>query len=131
MNEPPPIIRRSALRWRISPGSWKSEHPKEDPGKKYLRALDIETGEIAWEVPESGPTDGKRVAGVLATAGGLLLFGDPNVEFVAADERAGKTLWHFPLNATIKTSPMTFTVDGEQFVALAVGSDIVCFGLAH
>jgi PQQ-dependent dehydrogenase (methanol/ethanol family) len=116
---------------KLSPGSWKSEHPKEDPGKKYLRALDIETGEIAWEVPESGPTDGKRVAGVLATAGGLLLFGDPNGEFVAADERAGKTLWHFPLNATIKTSPMTFTVDGEQFVALAVGSDIVCFGLAH
>jgi glucose dehydrogenase len=69
------------------------------------------------------------MAGVLATAGGIVLYGDPNGELVAVDERAGKTLWHFPLNATIKTSPMTFTVDGEQFIALAVGSNIVCFGL--
>ena len=43
----------------------------------------------------------------------------------------GKTLWHFPLNAIIKTSPMTFAVDGEQFVALAAGSNIVCFGLTR
>jgi PQQ-dependent dehydrogenase (methanol/ethanol family) len=116
---------------KLSPGSWKREHPKEDSGKKYLRALNIDSGEIVWEVPQSGPTDGKRMAGVLATAGGMVLFGDPNGEFVAVDERAGKTLWHFPLNATIKTSPMTFTVDGEQFVALAVGSNIVCFALTH
>jgi PQQ-dependent dehydrogenase (methanol/ethanol family) len=116
---------------KLSPGSWKSEHPKEDPGKKFLRALDIETGRIAWEIPEPGPTEGKRVAGVLATAGGIVFFGDPNGEFVAVDERDGKTLWHFPLNATIKTSPMTFAVDGEQFVALAVGSNIVCFGLMN
>ncbi len=114
----------------LSPGSWKGEHPKEEPGKKVLRALDIETGEIVWEVPQSGPTDGKRVAGVLA-AGGMLFYGDPNGEFVAVDERVGKTLWHFPLNAIIKTSPMTFTVDGEQFVALAAGSNIVCFGLTR
>jgi PQQ-dependent dehydrogenase (methanol/ethanol family) len=116
---------------KLSAGSWKTERPKEEPGKKYLRALNIDTGEIAWEVPEIGPTDGKRVAGVLATAGGMVLYGDPSGEFVAVDERNGKTLWHFPLNATIKTSPMTFAVDGEQFVALAAGSNIVCFGLAR
>jgi PQQ-dependent dehydrogenase (methanol/ethanol family) len=114
---------------KLSPGSWKSEHPKEEPGKKYLRALDIESGEIVWEIPEVGPVDGKRVAGVLATAGGIVFYGDPNGEFVAVDAQAGKTLWHFPLNAIIKTSPMTFTVDGEQFVAIAAGSNIVSFGL--
>jgi PQQ-dependent dehydrogenase (methanol/ethanol family) len=115
----------------LSPGSWKGEHPKEEPGKKVLRALDIETGEIVWEISQSGPTDGKRMAGVLATAGGIVFYGDPNGEFVAVEERAGKTLWHFPLNAIIKTSPMTFTVDGEQLIALAAGSNIVCFGLTH
>ncbi len=114
---------------KLSPGSWKSEHPREEPGKKYLRALDIETGKIVWEVPEFGPTEGKRMAGVLATAGGLLFYGDPSGEFVALDQRDGKTLWHLPLNAIIKTSPMTYTVGGEQFVALAVGSNIMCFGL--
>jgi PQQ-dependent dehydrogenase (methanol/ethanol family) len=116
---------------KLSPGSWKSEHPRVEPGKKYLRALDIETGKIVWEVPEFGATDGKRIAGVLATAGGILLYGDPSGEFVALDERDGKTLWHFPLNAVIKTSPMTYTAGGEQFVALAVGSNIMCFGLTH
>ena len=76
-----------------------------------------------------GPTDGKRVAGVLGTAGGILFYGDPSGYFVAADERDGKTLWRVPLNATMKTSPMTFTVDGKQFVALAAGSNVMCFGL--
>ena len=116
---------------KLSPGSWKSEHPREDPGKKYLRALDIETGKIVWEIPEFGPTDGKRMAGVLVTAGGTLFYGDPSGEFVARDERDGKALWHFPLNAIVKTSPMTYTVGGEQYVALAVGSNIMCFGLTH
>ena len=62
---------------------------------------------------------------MLGTAGGLLFYGDPSGYFVAADERDGKTLWRLPLNATIKTSPMTYAVGGEQFVALAVGSNIM------
>src|SRR5205823_12065185 len=101
---------------KLSPGSWKTGRPREEPAKKYLRALDIETGKIAWEIPQVGPIDGKRVAGILATAGGLLFYGDPSGYFLAADERDGKTLWRLPLNATIKTSPMTYSVDGEQFI---------------
>ena len=114
---------------KLSPGSWKRERPRQDPGTKYLRALDIETGKIAWDVEQEGPTDGKRVAGVLGTAGGVLFYGDASGYFVAADERDGKTLWRIPLNATVKTSPMTYTVNGEQFVALAVGSNILSFAL--
>jgi PQQ-dependent dehydrogenase (methanol/ethanol family) len=114
---------------KLSPGSWKTERPREEPAKRYVRALDIETGKTVWEVPQIGPTDGKRVAGVLGTAGGLLFYGDLSGYFVAVDERDGKMLWRVPLNATIKTSPMTYAVDGEQFVALAVGSNIMCFGL--
>ena len=73
--------------------------------------------------------DGKRDAGVLGTAAGILFYGDASGYFVAIDERDGKTLWRVPLNATIKTSPVTFAVGGQQFVALAVGANIVCFGL--
>jgi PQQ-dependent dehydrogenase (methanol/ethanol family) len=116
---------------KLSTGSWKRERPRDEPGKKYLRALDIETGKIAWEIPEFGPIEGKRMAGVLATAGGVVFYGDPSGEFVAVDERDGRTLWHLPLNAIIKTSAMTYAVDGEQFVALAAGSNIMCFGLTH
>ena len=116
---------------KLTPGSWKAPRPPDDPGTKYLRALNIETGDIAWEVPLVGPVDGKRVAGILGTAGGLLFYGDPSGYFIAADERDGKTLWRVPLNATIKTSPMTFAAGGEQYVVLAVGSNIMCFGLAR
>ncbi len=114
---------------KLSAGSWKAGRPREEPAKRYVRALDIETGKTVWEVPQTGPTDGKRMAGVLGTAGGLLFYGDLSGYFIAVDERNGKTLWRVPLNATIKTSPMTYAVDGEQFVALAVGSNIMCFGL--
>jgi PQQ-dependent dehydrogenase (methanol/ethanol family) len=114
---------------KLMPGSWKKERPAVEPARKYLRALDIETGNIVWEIPEIGLTDGKRVAGVLGTAGGILFYGDPSGEFLAVDERDGKTLWRLPLNAAMKTSPMTYAVDGEQFVTLAVGSNIMTFGL--
>ena len=115
---------------RLLPGSWKNPRPPDDPGTKYLRALNIETGKVVWEVQQAGPVDGKRVAGVLATAGGLLFYGDPSGSLVAADERTGKTLWRMPLNATIKTSAMTYLAGGEQYITLAVGSNIMTFGLA-
>jgi PQQ-dependent dehydrogenase (methanol/ethanol family) len=115
---------------RPSPGSWKSERPRVEPTTRYLRALDIETGKIVWEIAQAGTAEGtKRDAGVLATAAGIVFYGDASGYFVAVDERDGKTLWRVPLNATIKTSPMTFTYGGQQFIALAVGSTIVCFGL--
>jgi PQQ-dependent dehydrogenase (methanol/ethanol family) len=114
---------------RASPGSWKTGRERLEPAKRYLRALDIETGKIVWEVPQEGPPDAKRDAGVLGTAAGMLFYGDASGYFVAADERDGKTLWRVPLNATIKTSPMTFAIGGQQYVALAVGSNILCFGL--
>ena len=123
------VMATERCRVNLLPGSWKSAPPAVDPGQKYLRALNIETGEIAWEVPQVGPVDGKRVAGILGTAGGLLFYGDPSGYFLAADERDGKTLWRLPLNATIKTSPVTYSVDGRQMVTLAVGSTIMTFSL--
>jgi PQQ-dependent dehydrogenase (methanol/ethanol family) len=112
---------------RLSAGNWKQ--PKEEPAKKFLEALDINTGKVVWKVQERGLADGKREAGVLATAGGLLFYGDPSGNVVAVDARTGKTLWHFPTNGENKTSPMTYTVNGKQYVALAAGPNILCFGL--
>jgi len=123
------IIADEKCRVTMQPGGWKRERPKADPGTRYIRALNIETGEVAWETPRLGPIDGKRGAGILGTAGGILFYGDPSGYFLAVDERDGKTLWKLPLNATIKTSPMTYSVDGKQYVSLAVGSNIMTFGL--
>jgi PQQ-dependent dehydrogenase (methanol/ethanol family) len=114
---------------KLSTGSWKAGQPQEEPGKKYLRALDIENGKVVWEIPQIGPAEGKRDAGVLATAGGILLYGDPSGDIVAVDQRNGKKLWHFPTNGENKASPMTYMVGDKQFISLAVGPNILCFGL--
>jgi PQQ-dependent dehydrogenase (methanol/ethanol family) len=101
----------------------------DQTGQRFLRAVNIETGEIAWEVPQPGPARAKTWSGVLATAGGLLFYGQPNGGFSAVDQRTGKTLWSFPTNVRMKASPMTFTYRGNQYIAVAAGPNILCFGL--
>lgn len=123
------VMAREKCEVKLSAANWKAGRPQEEPGKKYLRALDIETGKVVWEIPQIGPIEGKREAGVLATAGGILVFGDPSGNIVAADQRNGETLWHFATNGENKASPMTYIVDGKQFIALAVGPNILCFAL--
>ncbi len=114
---------------KLTASGTKKSKTDQEPGKKYLRAFDIETGKIVWEAPQIGPVDGKRNSGVLATAGGILFYGDPSGDVIALDERDGKALWHFPTNGINKASPMTYMAGGKQFVALAVGPNILCFGL--
>jgi PQQ-dependent dehydrogenase (methanol/ethanol family) len=114
---------------KLSAANWKGKHSRTEPARKYLEAVDIDSGKIVWKVPQLGPVEGKRDAGVLATAGGLLFYGDPGGDVVAADASNGKALWHFPTNGENKASPITYTVNGKQYVALAVGPNILCFGL--
>jgi PQQ-dependent dehydrogenase (methanol/ethanol family) len=101
----------------------------DQTGQRFLRAINIETGEIIWEIPQSGPACAKTWTGVLATAGGLVFYGQPNGGFAAVDERDGKMLWQFPTNIRMKASPMTFMVHGNQYIAVAAGPNILCFGL--
>jgi PQQ-dependent dehydrogenase (methanol/ethanol family) len=123
------LMAREKCKVKLSGGNWKAGRPREEPGKKYLRALDIETGKLVWEIPQVGPIEGKREAGLLATAGGILFYSDPGGNIVAVDQRNGAGLWHFPTNGESKASPMTYMVEGRQFIALAVGPNILCFGL--
>jgi alcohol dehydrogenase (cytochrome c) len=102
--------------------------PSETP-RKYLRAIDPQTGKIAWEYEQTGP--GEAWGGLLSTAGGLVFFGDDDGSFGALDARTGNRLWHFPLNARWHASPMTYAIDGRQYVAVAANSSIIAFGLSH
>jgi PQQ-dependent dehydrogenase (methanol/ethanol family) len=97
--------------------------------QKFVRAIDIDTGKIAWEIPQIGSVYPKTWPGILATAGGIVFYGDPNGAFAAVDERNGKPLWHFATNVYMKASPMTYSVNGKQFVAVAAGPNIISFGL--
>jgi PQQ-dependent dehydrogenase (methanol/ethanol family) len=101
----------------------------DQTGQRFLRAVNIETGDIVWEIPQVGPARAKTWSGLLATAGGLIFYGQPNGGFAAVGQRDGKTLWQFPTNVRMKASPMTFTVRGNQYVAIAAGPNILCFGL--
>ncbi len=100
--------------------------PNDKP-QKFLRAFNIDTGKPVWEVPQEGPGD--TWTGTLATAGGLVIFGDDGGALAAADASTGKRLWSFPFTDSLHTSPMTYMFDGKQHVAMMVGSLVYSFGL--
>jgi PQQ-dependent dehydrogenase (methanol/ethanol family) len=99
-----------------------------DPGVKYLRAIDIETGKIVWEIPQIGFTE-SNYSGVLSTAGGVVFYGETGGGFAAVDAKTGRTLWHFEANQPWKASPMTYLVNGRQYVAIASGANVLAFAL--
>ncbi len=90
-----------------------------------LRALDPATGKLKWEWKHASPT----WAGVLSTAGGLVFTGDAEGNFIALEAASGKVLWHFQCGASVFASPMSFAIDGKQYVAVAAGSALFAFGL--
>ncbi len=102
--------------------------PRDDKSGKLLRALDIQTGEVKWELPEIGY--GFSWGGTLTTAGGIVIFGEDSGALVAADAKTGKPLWSFQTGALWKASPMTYMFNRKQYVAIAAGSDILAFALA-
>ncbi|MGE0405548.1 MAG: PQQ-binding-like beta-propeller repeat protein, partial [Candidatus Korobacteraceae bacterium] len=87
-----------------------------DPPSRHLRALDIETGKIVWEIPQVGPPE-FNYSGVLTTAGNLLFYGETGGSFAAVDAKSGKPLWHVETNQLWRASPMTYMVNGKQYVA--------------
>jgi alcohol dehydrogenase (cytochrome c) len=98
-----------------------------DPGQRILRAIDIHTGKAVWQIPQTG--DGSSWGGVLSTAGGVVFFSGDDGKFSAADARTGKLLYMFETNQSPHASPMTYTFDNRQYVAVASGADILAFAL--
>ena len=95
---------------------------------KSLRAINIQTGEIVWDLPQvSGPATAS--AGVISTASGLVFFGENSGSFMAADAANGKVLWEFSTNQLWKASPMTYVFDNKQYVAIATVQGIMAFAL--
>lgn len=97
------------------------------PDGTSLKAIDIQTGKTAWEIADVG--GGILGSGLMATAGGLIFYGDGDRAFIAADAANGKLLWHFNTGQSWKGGPMTYTVDGKQYIGVAAGSTILAFGL--
>ena len=89
-------------------------------------ALDIVTGKAVWEYPLGTGFDR---SGTLATAGGLVFFGQGSGSLVAVEAQTGKTLWHADMGQNWWASPMTYMVGGRQYVAIAGPAGIFCFAL--
>ena len=98
-----------------------------EPAQRVLRAIDIQTGKVAWELPQFGTVE--SWGGVLVTATDVVLFCDDSGAFAAADARTGKRLWSFQTSQVWKSSPMTYVFDNRQLVAVASGPSILAFGL--
>jgi alcohol dehydrogenase (cytochrome c) len=99
--------------------------PALAPGYDYVGefvAFDPATGERAWVYkPESGAP---MSASALATAGGIVFGGTSDRWFFALHTETGELLWEMRLNGDISGSPVTFTVDGKQYVAVGAGGRI-------
>lgn len=84
-----------------------------------LSAVDYHTGKIRWEVKTPQPL----IGGVLATAGGLVFFGEGNGRFNALDAATGAQLWSFQAGAGVNAPPASYTVDGKQYIVVAAGGN--------
>jgi alcohol dehydrogenase (cytochrome c) len=102
-------------------------HRPDENAEKYLLAFDINKGKFAWRNPQVGDTH--SFAGVMTTASGLVAFGDDAQEFEIVAATTGAPLWHFNVGQPLHASPMSYTVNGKQYFAIAAGSDLITFAL--
>ena len=84
-----------------------------------VTAVDYNTGKIAWQVKTEQP----MIGGTLATAGGLVFAGEGNGWFRAYDAKSGNKLWQFQCGAGVNAPPVSYTVNGTQYIAVAAGGN--------
>jgi alcohol dehydrogenase (cytochrome c) len=101
-----------------------------DSGAIYnaLRALDSLTGELKWEFRGPTRTNWGRTGGSLATSTNLVFWGD-YTSFFGLDAETGDQLWRRDLGGKVIAPPITYSVDGQQYVAITAGRDVFAFRL--
>ncbi len=90
-----------------------------------IKAIDIKTGDTKWVFKMSQVTD----SGVLTTATNLVFAGGREGYFYALDGRDGKLLWKSMLGGQVSNGPITFAVNGKQYVSVAAGNGLFTFAL--
>jgi len=96
------------------------------PDTQGIMAIDPETGKVQWkfELVQNSLT-----AGVLATGGGVVFAASAEGNLIALDAKTGKALWHFGAGAAIPAAPMSYSVDGRQYVAVSSAGVLYSFAL--
>jgi alcohol dehydrogenase (cytochrome c) len=112
---------------RAQPGAGQGAPPRDGPGPAAgIKAIDPETGKAMWDFPLF---QGSLANGVMATASGLLFACSRDGNLIALDAKSGKPLWRFQTGGNMASSPMSYAVDGQQYVAAASGG--VVFAVAE
>jgi alcohol dehydrogenase (cytochrome c) len=104
-----------------------ARHSPGEGAHKTLLAYDLQSQKFVWKYPQVGTAH--SMGGVMSTATGLVFFGDDAQSFEAVDAASGKPLWHFNTGQSLHASPMSYAVNGKQYVAIASGSDLFTFAL--
>jgi alcohol dehydrogenase (cytochrome c) len=126
------ILTRTPGEWEAGKGYFGGSFRvavNQPPAARVLRAIDIQTGRVAWQLRQAGGRN--SWGGTLSTAGGLVFFGEDSGAFMAVDAADGRPLWQFQTSQFWNASPMTYLFDQRQFVAVASGSSILAFGLVE
>jgi alcohol dehydrogenase (cytochrome c) len=90
-----------------------------------LKALDPATAETKWDFRYFRAPWG----GTMSTSGGLIFSGDEDGYFMAFDAKSGKNLWRINTGSAIKTAPITYMVNGRQYVTMPSGGAVLTFAL--
>lgn len=98
---------------------------KEEDGYGAVRAIDPKTGEKKWEFKMADVTS----SGILTTASDLLFTGSREGYFSALNAKDGTLLWKISAGGEIAMGPMTYSVNGKQYVVFAAGASLFSFAL--
>ncbi|MBL4819678.1 MAG: PQQ-dependent dehydrogenase, methanol/ethanol family [Gammaproteobacteria bacterium] len=89
----------------------------EDYG--HLSAIDINTGEVKWRYMDNSPLK----AGVVSTAGGVVISGSPSGKIFGLNAETGEELWTFNAGGGIRSQPVVYQVNGDTYLAIGAGDN--------
>jgi alcohol dehydrogenase (cytochrome c) len=99
------------------------------PGRAFLTAWDVTTGGLVWQ--KILPSNVGSGAGTIVTAGDLMFVGENNGWFHAFDARNGNELWNFFTGSTVRGSPISFMMNGKQYISVKSGATVITFTLLN
>ena len=100
---------------------YASSEPTKDPRWGVLSAINLTTGKIRWQVKTEQPLMG----GVLATRGGLVFMGEGDGKLNAYNSNTGDLLWQAKVDAGVNAPPISYEIDGVQYVAVVAGGNAI------
>jgi alcohol dehydrogenase (cytochrome c) len=126
VSEPQELLRGQQYLGRGTARQPVTRRPDQPAPNSGIKAIDPEDGRIVWDVKT---VQGSAGTGVLATGGGLLVAAMKDGNISVLDPKTGGHLWHFQTGGATSASPMSYAIDGKQYIALAAGNVVFSFCL--